>query len=194
VIDGTVKVSGSDANLYLMNPSGMVFGKDAKLDVNGSFNATSATGIGFERGEFNATGNNDYNQLVNSPNSYNFDRSTGDIVNHGNLAVPQGKNINLVGDTVENTGNLSAPGGGVNIIAVPGDKNRVRIQQAGMVLELDVAPGSDPLTSRNLPRYLTGGSADPTLSLEVGFERGAGGFTAIVPRHYQYPQHSSQSA
>ncbi|MGA0200311.1 MAG: filamentous hemagglutinin N-terminal domain-containing protein, partial [Prochlorotrichaceae cyanobacterium] len=158
VIDGTVKVSGAEANLYLMNPAGMVFGKDATLDVPGSFNATSATGIGFEGGgEFRATGSNDYNQLVNSPNSFNFDTETGDIVNHGNLAVPEGKNLNLVGDTVENTGRLSAPGGGVNLIAVPGDKNRVLIQQNGMVLQLDVATENGGVSPSQLPRYLTGG-------------------------------------
>ncbi|MFZ9739374.1 MAG: filamentous hemagglutinin N-terminal domain-containing protein, partial [Prochlorotrichaceae cyanobacterium] len=158
VIDGTVKVSGADANLYLMNPAGMVFGKDAQLDVPGSFNATSATGIGFDSGgEFSATGSNNYDALVGSPNSFNFDRETGDIVNHGNLAVPTGKNLNLVGDTVESTGSLSAPGGSVNVIAVPGDKNRVRIQQAGMVLELDVQTDNGGVSPTQLPRYLTGG-------------------------------------
>jgi filamentous hemagglutinin family protein len=171
-IDGTIKVTNSNADLYLMNPSGVIFGKNAQLDVPGSFSATTATGIGTEGGgEFKATGQNDYSTLTGSPNSFNFDNlpeERGDVVNRGNLAVSQGKNINLVGGTVENTGNLSAPGGSVNIVAVPGDANRVRIEQAGMVLGLEVKNDSTPITATSLPRRLTGGNLDHATNLEVG--------------------------
>jgi hypothetical protein len=32
VIEGTVKVTGGEANLYLMNPAGVILGKDAQFD------------------------------------------------------------------------------------------------------------------------------------------------------------------
>ncbi|MGA0197766.1 MAG: beta strand repeat-containing protein, partial [Prochlorotrichaceae cyanobacterium] len=165
-IEGTVRVSGSDANLYLMNPAGIIFGEEARLDVPGSFNATSADGIGFEGGgEFSAEGRNQYHDLATSPNSFNFKGNNGDVVNHGNLAVPAGENLNLVGGTVESTGRLSAPGGGVNIIAVPGG-DKVRIRQNGMVLELEVR-GGEGLTATELPQRLTGGG-DHANTLEIG--------------------------
>ncbi|MEO0804515.1 MAG: filamentous hemagglutinin N-terminal domain-containing protein, partial [Cyanobacteria bacterium J06642_2] len=65
VIDGLLQVSGGSSNLVLMNPAGMLFGRNARLDVPGSFTATTATGIGFEAGVwFESVGGNDYASLV----------------------------------------------------------------------------------------------------------------------------------
>ncbi|MBW4510407.1 MAG: filamentous hemagglutinin N-terminal domain-containing protein [Scytonematopsis contorta HA4267-MV1] len=52
---GTLGVNGS-ANLFLINPSGIVFGENARLDIGGSFIASSASNIKFLDGsEFNAS-------------------------------------------------------------------------------------------------------------------------------------------
>src|SRR4028119_2307492 len=51
IINGIIQVSGSGTpNLFLMNPSGIIFGNNASLNVPGSFTATTATGIGFGNG------------------------------------------------------------------------------------------------------------------------------------------------
>ena len=47
---GTLGVEGS-ANLFLMNPNGIVFGNDAVIDVGGSFLATTAESIDFNSGD-----------------------------------------------------------------------------------------------------------------------------------------------
>lgn len=58
-INGLIQVTGGNSNLFLMNPSGRIFGQNASLNVPGSFSATAATGIGFGGNlRFRAIGNN----------------------------------------------------------------------------------------------------------------------------------------
>ncbi len=46
-IDGLIKASGA-ANLFFLNPSGIVFGQHASLNIGSSFVATTANAIQFE--------------------------------------------------------------------------------------------------------------------------------------------------
>jgi filamentous hemagglutinin family protein len=47
VINGLLQVTGGNANLFLINPAGVIFGKDARLDLPGSFTATTAEALEF---------------------------------------------------------------------------------------------------------------------------------------------------
>ncbi|HBK62311.1 MAG TPA: hypothetical protein DD000_01960, partial [Cyanobacteria bacterium UBA11166] len=85
IINGLIQVTGGNSNLFLMNPAGIVFGRNAELNVPASFTATTATGIGFPGGWFNAFGSNDYNSLVGNPDGFRFETlQPGAIINLGN--------------------------------------------------------------------------------------------------------------
>ncbi|MEQ9483315.1 MAG: filamentous hemagglutinin N-terminal domain-containing protein [Coleofasciculus sp. F4-SAH-05] len=59
IINGLIQVTGSNANLFLINPAGIIFGSNAQLNVPADFTATTATGIGFSNNHwFNAFGSN----------------------------------------------------------------------------------------------------------------------------------------
>ena len=188
LINGMLKVSGGNANLYLINPAGIVFGKDASLNVPAAFTATTANGIGFGTGNwFNAIGSNNYATLTANPTSFGFSGVSGSIVNAGNLSVTPGQSIALVGGTIVNTGTIVAPGGNITIAAIPGGK-MVRIGQAGTVLSLDL-PISDkalikaPITTPlSLPALLTGGSVPSAMGVVVedGVIRLIGGSASVT--------------
>ncbi|WP_432809136.1 CHAT domain-containing protein [Pantanalinema sp. GBBB05] len=171
VIDGLIQVTGGNSNLFLMNPAGIVFGANASLNVPAAFTATTANGIGFGNGWFNAIGDNNYLNLIGNPQTIAFTmRHPGAIVNSGNLAVPTGHHLTLLGGTVINAGQLSAPEGQITIAAVPGQQ-LVRLSQPGSVLSLEIQPLSSMISNSEgnlpsdwtlpiaaLPQLLTGGN------------------------------------
>ncbi|MEH1974835.1 MAG: CHAT domain-containing protein [Nostoc sp.] len=170
IINGLIQVTGGNANLFLMNPGGFIFGANASLNVPGAFTATTANGIGFGSSWFNAIGVNDYASLVGNPNGFAFSTNQpGAIANAGNLAVGAGQNLNLLGGTVVNTGQLSAPGGQISVTSVPGE-NWVRLSQPGNLLSLEIQPLASSSNQPNnwtipiasLPELLTVGNTGLT--------------------------------
>ena len=161
VIRGLIEVSGGNPNLYLMNPSGVIFGENARLNVPSDFTATTATGIGFKQGWFNAIGENNYSELVGTPNQFIFNTETPSaIINAGDLEVSAENNLSFFAGSVANTGTLTAKQGNITITAVPG-KNLIRLSQPGQILSLEIVPpdttaGEWNLSVYDLPALLTG--------------------------------------
>ncbi len=173
VINGLIQLTGGNSNLFLINPSGIVFGNNASLNVPGDFTATTANGIGFGNNWLNAFGKNDYAILTGKPNSFAFTMSQpAAIINAGNLGVTEKSNLALLGGTVASTGKLEAPLGNITVSAIPG-KNLVRLSQPGSLLSLEIQPISTAKTQpqawnlsiASLPQMLTGGDANHVTEL-----------------------------
>ncbi|MEC4868268.1 MAG: filamentous hemagglutinin N-terminal domain-containing protein, partial [Jaaginema sp. PMC 1078.18] len=173
VIDGLIQVSNGSANLYLMNPAGIIFGSNATLNVPGDFFATTATGIGFgDNNWFEAFGQNDYLNLTGNPTFLAFDNAQpGAIVNAGDLSVSPGQNVALLGSNVVNTGNINAPDGNILVQSVPGT-NLVRISQPDSILSVEVLPPRDSnnqataFSALDLPALLTGSPVETGLVVD----------------------------
>lgn len=164
LINGLIQVAGANANLYLMNPAGIIFGPNAQLNVPADFTATTATAIGFGHDTwFNAQGDNTYANLIGTPREFQFPYSNpGTIINEGNLTVNPQQQLTLLGGTTINLGTLEAPGGKITIAAIPGEQV-VRISQEGHLLTLDLPLSETPTTPEtpiqppSLPQLITGG-------------------------------------
>ncbi|MEH2257530.1 two-partner secretion domain-containing protein [Nostoc sp.] len=141
---GTLGVNGG-ANLFLINPNGILFGKNARLDVAGSFVASTANSFVFGNGlEFSATNPQTPSPLLTvNPSALFFNQlQTGRIENRSiapagidsagfnafGLRVGDGKSLLLVGGNVSmDGGKLFASGGRVELggLAAPGNINLV---------------------------------------------------------------------
>ena len=169
-IDGLIQISGGNPNLFLINPAGLIFGPNARLNVPAAFTATSATGVSFgELGDrwFNSFGSNNYATLIGDPNGLAFALAQpAAILNSANLSVAAGQNLSLIGGTVVSVGTLSAPGGRLTVAAVPGDRF-VRLTPEGSVLALDLpiagrsglGPNANtlgPIAPHSIPELLAG--------------------------------------
>jgi len=158
---GTLGVNGA-ANLFFLNPNGIIFGENAQLDIRGSFVASTANRLVFDNGvEFSATNPESAPLLtINlTPGLQYGQQQPAAVVNGGNLAVGEGENLTLVGGTVLNSGQLSAPGGTISVAAVP--------SQSLVQLE--------PLTWQQLPTTTEDGIEIPARSVaELVVEAGLG--------------------
>ena len=169
---GTLGVLGN-ANLFLINPNGIIFGRNARLDLRGSFFGSSASGILFDAFEFSA--NNPIAPpllTINIPIGLRFRENAGAIINQSQatsllpitpsliplppnvgLEVVRGQTLALLGGDLRlESGNLTAYQGNILLasVASPG------------VVNLNLAPTSLFLDYQNIQNFgniqLTGGS------------------------------------
>ena len=83
-IDGLIRANGN-ANLFMVNPAGIVFGQNARLSLGGSFYGSTADSILFENGEFSAADLDSPPILtINAPIGLNFRNNPEDITVKGN--------------------------------------------------------------------------------------------------------------
>ena len=141
-IFGTLGVDGN-ANLFLMNPNGIVFGENAAINIGGSFLATTAESVEFNSGDrFSAVGRDKPLLTIDFPIGLGLGSSSGEIRVEGTgnelfftsdssiqnriltgagestsgLRVQPNRNIALIGKNVTVDGGLvTAPSGNIDI-------------------------------------------------------------------------------
>ncbi len=143
-INGLIQTNGT-ANLFFLNPNGIIFGPNAALNIGGSFIGSSASSIKFSDGsQFSAKPTNLPSPLltINTPIGLQFGANPGQIINQSTvsipnvsqpvgLAVPSDQTLALVGgDILLQGGNLTASGGRIELSAV-GDNNSVSLTPLG---------------------------------------------------------------
>jgi filamentous hemagglutinin family protein len=180
---GTLGVTGGNANLFLINPNGIIFGQNARLDVGGSFLASTASSLNFADGtQFSATAPQTTPLLtVSVPIGLQFGTTAGSIRNEPQAAnsseeivglqVQPGKTLALVGGDVSlDGGKLQAPGGRVELAGVA-ESGTVGLNVDGNNLGLSFADGV-ALSDVSL-----------TNGAEVNVRAGGGGSIAINARN-----------
>lgn len=147
-IEGTLRSLIPKADVYLINPAGIMFGPHAQLDVQGSFHASTADTLYFQDGtEFNANPINNALLTTAAPEAFGFldHSSTPLFVKGSQLSVPLGETISLVGGDVD----LDA----VEITAKAGRINIGSLSHAGKVVlsptDLTLSAQAGDITLRN---------------------------------------------
>lgn len=120
-IDGLIKANGG-ANLFLINPAGIIFGAGARLDIGGSFLGSTADSLLFPNGiEFSATNTSKPLLTINAPIGLNLRDNPAAIANNSTannvgLQVKDGKNFSLLGGNINlDGGKITAPSGRVEL-------------------------------------------------------------------------------
>lgn len=105
-IDGLIRANGG-ANLFLLNPAGIILGNNARLDIGGSFLGSTGKGLLFDDGsEFSAVETSAPVLTVNAPIGLNLRDTTGTITNTGNLNVD--RDLTLAAGNLNLRGSLQA--------------------------------------------------------------------------------------
>ncbi len=130
MIDGTLQSAIADANLYLLNPSGVVFGPSARLDVTGAFHVSTADGLRLgDDGTFRVSLDEQSVLSVSAPSAFGFlqDRPAAIRIGGSQLAVCTGQTLSVVGGDIDIVGNrgsdddpatLAAPGGQLHLASI----------------------------------------------------------------------------
>ncbi|MEH1925179.1 S-layer family protein [Nostoc sp.] len=174
-IDGLIRANGS-ANLFLLNPAGILFGSNAQLNIGGSFFGTTATSIKFSDGvEFSATNTTPAPLLtINVPVGLQFGSNSGAITVQGSghnaqlgdslqvsglslgtrgLQLQPGKTLALLGGNIALDGGLlSAPGGQIELGSITNGSVAINSIPEGFALSYPNASsfGDIQLTQRAL--------------------------------------------
>ncbi len=124
-IDGRIQSNIAGANLYLINPSGIVFGPHATVNVSGSFHASTADYVKMSDGsKFQATNPDASTLSAAPPAAFGFltPKPAAITVNGSSLGPAPGATLGLVAGpvSINSAASLAAPGGAIHVTSAAG--------------------------------------------------------------------------
>jgi filamentous hemagglutinin family protein len=133
-IDGKIELLRSNANLFLINPNGILFGKNASLNIGGSFIATTAESLIFEDSiKFSAIKSQTQPLLsVKVPIGLQMGKAPGEIrYQSSTLQITPNKTIAFIGGFINlEGGTLNAARGNIELGSL-GDNASVNLIATG---------------------------------------------------------------
>ena len=146
-IDGTLRSTIPNANLYFLNPAGVFFGPNASLDVQGSFHVSTADYLGLKDGTRFVANLLSDNQVLTTatPKTFGFlgDNPSAITLAQTELEVPNGESLSVIGGDIDlESGQLIAPAGRIDLASVS-SKGEVVRQNNNLSLNGFEATGKD---------------------------------------------------
>jgi filamentous hemagglutinin family protein len=171
LINGAIQANGA-ANLFLINPNGIIFGPNASLNIGGSFVASTANSFTFADGfQYSATNPQTVPLLaVNVPIGLQYGKVAQPLIAIGSsLSVKSGKTLALAGGDISlDRTTLRASGGRIDLGGLS-DSGTVGLTFNGNIPSLkfskDVARSDASLTNSAL-RVAASGGGDITINAQ----------------------------
>ena len=124
-IDGTLRSQVGNADFYFINPAGVVFGKEAKLDVPASFYASTANSLRFKDGvNYSAVDLKNNTLSISTPEQFgmldaNSQNNSLLDINSAKLSVNEKQALGLASENIQlsNNAQLNAPDGKIIVAA-----------------------------------------------------------------------------
>jgi filamentous hemagglutinin family protein len=190
-INGLLRSTIPNANVYLLNPNGIVFAPLAQLDIKGAFHASTAAGLNFkDGGHFDALSIN--NDVLTAAPVKDFGFIAGSANNNGTITI-NGSQLNqtetdlktldvTAGNiSIENNAVITLPTGEIRLVAMQGEGQVSLIANNHAILPLpSIAPNANNAGSISIKggedtqrsKLITSGSGAGNISLwggDIGF-------------------------